>query len=88
MCSSDLKVIERIDIYDPSTFNPNGQTHILGSNHTYEKDNFDGLMRDFERSLLNSTLQRFAGDKNAAMSALKLPRATFYRKLAQLGITH
>ena len=85
---NDSKVIERIDIYDPSTFNPNGQTHILGSNHTYEKDNFDGLMRDFERSLLNSTLQRFAGDKNAAMSALKLPRATFYRKLAQLGITH
>ncbi|MFM8314867.1 MAG: sigma-54-dependent transcriptional regulator [Deltaproteobacteria bacterium] len=85
---NDSKVIERIDIYDPSTFNPNGQTHILVSNYTYEKDNFDGLMRDFERSLLNSTLQRFAGDKNAAMSALKLPRATFYRKLAQLGITH
>jgi DNA-binding NtrC family response regulator len=49
-------------------------------------DNFEGLIKEFEKNLLQSTLQRFQGDKTAAMAALKLPRATFYRKLSQLGL--
>ncbi len=80
------QVIEEIEIYDPSTFNPIGKiTNQQQASHL-EEDNFDVQIREFEKTLLASTIQKFQGDKNAAMKVLKLPRATFYRKLSQLGL--
>jgi len=79
-------IIEEIEIYDPSTFNPSGKGFPTYQSMEPQGDTFEGLIREFEKNLLQSTLQRFQGDKTAAMAALKLPRATFYRKLSQLGL--
>jgi two-component system response regulator PilR (NtrC family)/two-component system response regulator HydG len=80
------KTIDHIEIYDPSTFNPHGKLIKPAEPNGVRTDPYDVLIQDFEKDLLNSTLQKFNGDKNAAMFALKLPRATFYRKLSQLGL--
>lgn len=79
-------VIDEIEIYDPLTFNPIGRPNPIAGPPAIEPNDFDLLTKEFEKNLLQATLQRFQGDKNAAMSALKLPRATFYRKLSQLGL--
>jgi len=83
-CKSNT--IESIEIYDPATFNPVGRSNSFSVAGTFSSDNFDLQIKEFERSLINSTIQKFGGDKIAAMNALKLPRATFYRKLSQLGL--
>jgi len=80
------KTIDDIEIYDPSTFNPHGKLITPAEPSGVGVAPYDVLIRDFEKDLLNTTLQKFNGDKNATMFALKLPRATFYRKLSQLGI--
>lgn len=80
------KLIDKVDIYDPSMFNPVGQPRFSCEPSGDNSDHFDSLMKDFEKNILHTTLKKFNGDKNAAMLALKLPRATFYRKLSQLGL--
>lgn len=79
-------IIEEIDIFDPSMFHALGKTTTAVESFNSKADHFDGLVRDFEKNVLSSTIQKFNGDKSAAMSALKLPRATFYRKLSQFGL--
>ena len=43
-------------------------------------------MAQVEKSLLEQALQRSGGQAVAAAAALKLPRKTFYDKLARHGI--
>jgi two-component system C4-dicarboxylate transport response regulator DctD len=43
-------------------------------------------MSMIERSLLETALRRAAGQASAAAEALKLPRKTFYDKLARYSI--
>jgi len=83
-CKSDQ--IETIEIYDPTTFNPIGNLLQFRRGHDSNLDCFDLQTRAFEKQLIHSTLQKFGGDKVATMNALKMPRATFYRKLSQLGL--
>lgn len=80
------RIIEQIEIYDPSTFNPVGRVQNALTTDSFSADNYDLQIKEFEKRLIHSTLERYRGDKNAAMNALKLPRATFYRKLSQLGL--
>ena len=43
-------------------------------------------MAQVEQSLLEAALRRAGGQASAAAEALKLPRKTFYDKLARYGI--
>lgn len=80
--------IDSIEIYDPTTFNPTGKLTSLSNVQVLGAEDFDHQIKNHEKTIIQSTLQKFGGDKVAAMNALKLPRATFYRKLSQLGLAN
>ncbi|NQW45129.1 MAG: sigma-54-dependent Fis family transcriptional regulator [Deltaproteobacteria bacterium] len=83
-CTDNM--IKEIEIYDPSTFNSLGkETGRLDKNEV-SSDDFNALTKEFEKNIIHSAIKKFQGDKNAAMTALKLPRATFYRKLSEFGL--
>ncbi len=71
-------VIDRIDIYDPSTL---GMSPIGGS------ATFESRLAQYEQRLFEDTLKKHRGDRQAACRELGISRATFYRKLGQLRIS-
>lgn len=81
-------LIDKIDIFDPLMMNP-GSSKVSVSNETLMDVSvgYEGLVANFEKKLLEQIIQKNGGDKTAAMQELKLPRATFYRKLTQLNVT-
>jgi|688.fasta_scaffold184177_1 DNA-binding NtrC family response regulator len=68
--------LEQVEIYDPR----NLKAEISGNS-------LQGKVKEFERSLITEMLRKTQGKKTPAMEALGLSKATFYRKLQELGIT-
>ena len=62
---------------------------VMGMSDEVMPDTGLGLtaqMAQVEQSLLEAALKRAGGQASAAAQALKLPRKTFYDKLARYGI--
>lgn len=74
-------VLESIEIYDPLTMNP------LKAAPQNEEGDFDTKVARFEKSILEEAVKRHNGNKSLAMEELKLSKATFYRKLNELGVS-
>ncbi len=80
-------IIEKIDLIDPLMMNPLSSKVSMNSDAPMDLSRgYDGMVANFEKKLLEDVIQRNGGDKMAAMQELKLPRATFYRKLTQLNV--
>jgi len=75
-------VIENINIFDPTslTLGPKVSVREPKSN-TYQS-----MVSHYEKGLIEDALKRHHGNRTAAMQELKLPRATFYRKISELKI--
>ncbi len=81
-------VIEKIDLIDPLMMNPASHKVSVSSDMVLDTSHgYEGIVAHFEKKILEQVIQKHSGDKTAAMSELKLPRATFYRKLTQLNIS-
>lgn len=81
-------VIEKIDLIDPLMMNPASNKVSVSTDMVLDASNgFEGIVAHFEKKILEQMIQKHSGDKTAAMAELKLPRATFYRKLTQLNIS-
>jgi len=74
------KTIDSIEIYDPSVLTP-----IM--NHLRVPSNsLPSQKSEFEKRMITDALSRHNGDRKATMTELKLSKATFYRRIQQLGI--
>ncbi len=72
-------VLNDSEIYDLVFWNP-VETPSLASNDYHSR------LVDFERRLFSDAIAKHAGDRMAAMKTLGMSRATFYRKIQQLGL--
>lgn len=73
-------VLEKIEIYDPQSMNP---SRNLPGDPLLD---YDSKVAQFERRVLEDAVKRHKGNKTLAMEELKLSKATFYRKLNELGV--
>ncbi|NBX77174.1 MAG: sigma-54-dependent Fis family transcriptional regulator [Proteobacteria bacterium] len=77
--------IDSVEIYDLKKLDPRVNSQSVGLANTSR--NLLTQMRDFERKTIENTLQKNGGKKTPSMKELGLTRATFYRKLNDLGIS-
>ncbi|MFM8269845.1 MAG: sigma-54-dependent transcriptional regulator [Pseudomonadota bacterium] len=76
--------INSVEIYDLKKFNP-GKNLFSGSPPLCAED-LVSQVKDFERKTIEKILEKNRGKRALAMKELGLSRATFYRKLHELGI--
>ncbi len=70
-------VIERLECGEPDLF---------GTGRAEKPRALGESLEDAEKRLIGQALQRHGGNRAAALSELKMSRATFYRRVQQLGI--
>lgn len=75
------KRLEHVEIFDPATLNP------VRPPATEIDTSYEARLQGFERDLIAQSLRRNEGDRGAVLRELKLSKATFYRKVQQLGIS-
>lgn len=59
---------------------------VGGAGAAGEEGDYHGVMADFERALLRSTLERTGGDRRECARVLGLSLATLYRRIEKLGL--
>jgi DNA-binding NtrC family response regulator len=77
--------IDSVEVYDLKNLAPGVNTHSV--NYRDDSQDLMSQVKDFERKTIEKTLQKNGGKKTPAMRELGLTRATFYRKLHDLGIS-
>lgn len=77
-------VIDSIEVYDLKNLNP--AMSFFSKHNMTESLNLESQVREFERKAIEKTLKKYAGKKTPSMQELGLTRATFYRKLQELGL--
>jgi len=77
--------IDSVEIYDLKKLGP--VTNVQNVYSSNESVDLDSQVKEFERKTIQKTLKKNGGKKTPSMKELGLTRATFYRKLHDLGIS-
>ena len=81
-CVKRALVFSRGGVIDQFEFNDLRQPNPFLPSRTGD---LQSQVRQYERKLIEEAIQQAGGNKNQAMSSLGLTRATFYRKINELG---
>jgi len=77
--------IDSVEVYDLKNLTPGA--HPQAVNLTGNSKDLLSQVKDFERKTIERTLQKNGGKKTPSIKELGLTRATFYRKLHDLGLS-
>lgn len=78
-------VIENISLYDAEMLSGPGPNEMPAPTESGDLS-YSTQVTAYERQLIAATLKKHQGNRRAAMEELRLPRATFYRKVSQLKV--